>query len=87
MADFLPGYYLRHDQVAARLGGADCREVVEEIRAGAFGLACIRRGRFFYVPEAGFNQYIAARTIHDADGRLKPLHARTAGEFQRKVAA
>ncbi len=63
MAEELPERFLRHDEVAARLGGVAPREVVEEIKSGEFGREVIRRRKFFLVPEKDFNAYVRARRV------------------------
>jgi hypothetical protein len=63
MAEELPPRFLRHDDVAARLGGVDTREVMDEIKSGEFGRRVIRRKKFFLVPEEDFNSYVRARRV------------------------
>jgi hypothetical protein len=84
-------YYLRHDEVARRLGGMEIREVVDAIKEKEFGVRTesttgpLKIGRFYYVTLTGFNDYVAARTVFAESGELKPVFARTPAELKHKV--
>ena len=71
MAEGVGEYFLRHDDVARRLGNMDQRELLDAIRAGAFGRDVIRHGRYFFVPMSGFNGFVSARRVSDETERAR----------------
>ena len=86
MAEQVGEYFLRHDDVARRLGNMEQRELLDAIRDGQFGRDVIRVGRYFYVPMSGFNGFVSARRVFEISGELKPVFARSGSELRRKLA-
>ena len=78
-----PTQFLRHDRAAFLLGDMEVRELLDLVRAGAFGPEVCKRGKFYLIPVEGFNRFVQGGRIFTEAGELKGIHAPARGKLRR----
>ena len=81
----VPEMFFDQCQVAL-LESVSTKTVLRRIKAGEYGPLVTREAARFFVPASAINARRERHRVFDADGRSRPIVARSIGELRRKAA-